>query len=51
MNSERFNSSVDSNNNDNKSYITLYPVNIYELAALYIINLNIYLTIKKARVL
>ena len=48
MDRERFNSSVDSNNNENKSCIALYPVNIYELAALYIINLNIYLTVKKA---
>ena len=51
MDSERFNSSVDSNNNDNKSCIALYPVNIYELAALYIINFNIYLQIKKSQVL
>ena len=35
---------TDDNNN---RYIALYPVNIYELAALYIINIKIYLTIKK----
>ena len=40
----------DDNNNHN-SYIALYPINIYELAALYIINISINLTIKKAQVL
>ena len=33
-------------NNDNNSYIALYPVNIYEIAALYIINIHIHMTIK-----
>ena len=33
------------------SYIALYPVNIYELAALYIIKNHIHMTIKKAQVL
>ena len=33
--------------NNNNSYIALHPVNIYELAALYIIDFKIYLTIKK----
>ena len=32
------------NNNNNNSYIALYPVNIYKLAALYIINIKIRLT-------
>ena len=35
---------------NNNSYIALYPVNIYELSALYIMNINIHLTIKKALV-
>ena len=39
----------DDNNNHN-SYIALYPINIYELAALYIINISVNLTIKKAQV-
>ena len=34
------------NNNNNNSYIALYPVKIYKLAALYIINIKIRLTIK-----
>ena len=29
------------------SYIALYPQKLYELMALYIININIHLTIKK----
>ena len=33
------------------SYIALYPVKKYELAALYIINIKIYLTVAKAQVL
>ena len=33
------------------SYIALYPITIYKLAALYIINIKICLTIKKAQVL
>ena len=33
------------NNNNNNSYIALYPVKIYKLAALYIINIKIRLTI------
>ena len=32
-------------NNNNNSYIALYPVQIYKLAALYIINIKIRLTI------
>ena len=36
---------------NNNSYIALYPVNIYKLAALYIINIKIRLTIKKVQVL
>ena len=32
-------------NNNNNSYTALYPVNIYKLAALYIINIKIRLTI------
>ena len=39
------------NINNNNSYIALYPINIYELVALYIINIKIHLTIKKAQVL
>ena len=39
------------NNNNNDSYIALYPVKIYKLAALYIINIKIRLTIKKVQVL
>ena len=38
-------------NNNINSYIALYHVNIYELAAPYIINIKIHLTIKKAQVL
>ena len=38
---------VDARDNDNNSCIALYPVNIYELAALYIINIKIHLTVKK----
>ena len=34
--------------NNNNSYIALYPIHIYELAALYIINIKIDLTIKKS---
>ena len=33
--------------NDNNSFIALYPVQIYELVALYIININSHLTIRK----
>ena len=33
------------------SYIALYPVNIYKLAALYIITIKIRMTIKKVQVL
>ena len=36
---------------NNNSYITLYPVQIYKLAVLYIINIKIRLTIKKVQVL
>ena len=35
------------NNNNNNSYIALYPVKIYKLTALYIINIKIRLTINK----
>ena len=42
-------SSTWNNNNNNVSYIVLYPIKIYELVALYIININ--MTIKKAEVL
>ena len=35
--------------NNNNSYIALYPVKIYKLAALYIINIKIRLTIKKKK--
>ena len=38
---------VDARDNYNNSYTALYPVNIYELAALYIINIKIRLTIQK----
>ena len=38
-------------NNNNNSYVALYPVKIYKLAALYIINIKIDLTIKKTQVL
>ena len=34
------------NNNNNNSYIALYPVKIDKLAALYIINIKIRLTIE-----
>ena len=37
------------NNNNNNCYIALYPVKIYKLAALYIINIKIRLTIKKKK--
>ena len=33
-----------------KLYITLYPVKIYKLAVLYIINIKFHLTVKKAQV-
>ena len=36
-------------NNNNNSYIALYPVQIYELAALDII-IKIHLTVKKAQI-
>ena len=39
------------NNKNNNSYTALYPVKIYELTALYIINIKIRLTIEKAQVL
>ena len=39
------------NNNKKNSNMALYPVNVYELAALYIINNNIHMTIQKAQVL
>ena len=39
------------NNNNNNSYIALYPVKIYKLAALYNINIKMHLTIKKVQVL
>ena len=32
---------------NNNSYVALYPVNIYNLATLYIINIKIHLTIKR----
>ena len=35
------------NNDNNNSYTAVYPVQIYKLAALYIINIKIRLTIKK----
>ena len=35
------------NINNDDSYIALYPVTIYRLAPLYIINIKIRLTIKK----
>ena len=38
-------------NNNNNSCTALYPVKIYKLAVLYIINIKIHLTIKKAQVL
>ena len=38
-------------NNNNNSCIALYPVQNYKLAALYIINIKICLTIKKVQVL
>ena len=42
---------IDNNNNNNNCYIALYPIKIYELTALYIINISIHLTIKTAEVL
>ena len=42
---------INNNDNDNNSYIALYTVKIYKLAALYIINIKIRLTIKKVQVL
>ena len=36
------------NNNNNNSYKALYPVKIYKLAALYIINIKIHLTLSAA---
>ena len=38
---------VDARDNNNNSYTALYPVNIYDLTALYIINIKIRLTIQK----
>ena len=38
-------------NNNNNSDIVLYPVHIYMLAALYVVNIQIHLTIQKAQVL
>ena len=35
-------------NNNNNSYIALYPVKIYRLAVLYMITIKICLTIKKS---
>ena len=35
--------------NNNDSYTALYPVTIYELTELYIINIKIRLTIKKKK--
>ena len=35
--------------NDNNSYITLSPVNIYQLASLYILNIHIHMTINKKK--
>ena len=34
--------------NNNNSYIALYPIKVYELSAMYIINISIHLTVKKA---
>ena len=42
---------IHNNNNNNNSYTALNPVKHYELAELYIINIKIHLTIKKAQVL
>ena len=36
---------------NNNSYITLHPVQMHELAALYIMNIKIHLAIKKVQVL
>ena len=38
-------------NDNNNSYTALYPIQIYKLAALYITNIKIHLTIKKVQVL
>ena len=46
-----FHGEESTNDNNNDSYIALYPVKIHEFAALYIINIKIHLTIKKAQVL
>ena len=43
---------MQSNNNiNNNSYIALYPVKLYKLAVLHILNIKIRLTIKKVQVL
>ena len=39
------------NNNNRKLYIALYTVKHYELAALYIINIDFHLTVKTAQVM
>ena len=41
----------DEDNNNNNCYIALYFVNIYELEALYIINIKIHLTIKQSKMI
>ena len=42
---------INNDNNNNKSYIALYPIQIYKLVVLYIINISVHLTVKKAQVL
>ena len=48
---KKYHGEESTNDNNNDSYIALYPVKMYELMALYIINIKIHLTIKKAQVL
>ena len=45
------NTDDDDEDNNNNCYIALYFVNIYELEALYIINIKIHLTIKQSKMI
>ena len=47
---KRYCCSAKMNNNNNNSYTAVYPVKVYKLAALYIINIKIRLTTKKVQV-
>ena len=47
---KRYCCSAKMNNNNNNAYTAVYPVKVYKLAALYIINIKIRLTTKKVQV-